>query len=91
MGLQRNQLDTIDLYGSGARASVFKADGSGFVYYPSGNVAVCKGIIDGRARYYIYGDDARCTPLGAVNEHAVGFILGPDRVRLALNEVCLQL
>lgn len=79
--------DNVESYTSGARASIFKADGSGFIYYPSGQVAVCKGIIDGRGRYYLYNNDARSTPLGAVNEHAVGFFLGPGATRLALNKV----
>ncbi|CAN0268807.1 unnamed protein product, partial [Scytosiphon promiscuus] len=79
--------DDAEFYPSGARASIFKADGSGFIYYPSGNVAVCKGVMDGRGRYYLYGDDPRSTPLGAVNEHAVGFFLGPGGVRLALSKV----
>lgn len=79
--------DEIETYASGARASVFKADGSGFIYYPSGRVAVYKGIIDERSRYYVYGDDARSTPLGAVDEHAVGFVTGAGGVRLALNKV----
>lgn len=82
-----NDRDDIELYASGARASVFKADGSGFIYYPSGHVAICKGIIDGHGRYYLYGDDQRSTPLGAVNEHAVGFFLGQGGIRLALNKV----
>lgn len=75
------------LYASGARALEFKADGSGSIYYPSGRVAVCKEVVDGQGRYYIYGDDSRSTPLGAVNEHAVGFFLGVGSVRLALNKV----
>lgn len=79
--------DEVESYPSGARALIFKPDGSGFVYYSSGRVAVCKGVIDGRNRYYLYGDDAKSTPLGAINEHAVGFILGPGATRLALNKV----
>lgn len=79
--------DEVETYPSGARASVFKADGSGFIYYPSGRVAVYKGILDGRGRYYMYGDDPRSTPLGAVDEHAVGFVTGTGGVRLALNKV----
>lgn len=79
--------ESVESYPSGSRASVFKADGSGFIYYPSGHVAVCIGVIDGRSRYYLYGDDNRSTPLGAVNEHAVGFFLGPAGVRLALSKV----
>lgn len=83
--------EDVEHYPSGARASVFKADGSGFIYYPSGHVAVCKGVLDGRGRYYLYGDDAKSTPLGAVNEHAVGFFLGPAGVRLALSKVYANL
>lgn len=79
--------ERVESYPSGSRASAFKADGSGSIYYPSGRVAVCVGVIDGRSRYYLYGDDARSTPLGAVNEHAVGFFLGPAGVRLALSKV----
>lgn len=79
--------DDVEYYPNGARASVFKADGSGFIHYPSGNVAICKGVVNGRGRYYLYGDDPGSTPLGAVNEHAVGFFLGPGSVRLALNKV----
>lgn len=82
--------DEIETYASGPRASVFKADGSGFIYYPSGRVAVYKGILDGRGRYYLYGDDPRSTPLGAVDEHAVGFVTGRGGVRLALNKVGLR-
>lgn len=74
-------------YPSGAKAMAFKADGSGFIYYPSGRVAICKGVVDGRGRYYMYGDDARSTPLGAVNEQAVGFFLGVSGIRLALSKV----
>ncbi|CAN0560915.1 unnamed protein product, partial [Ectocarpus sp. 12 AP-2014] len=76
-----------EYYPSGRLASVFKEDGSGFIYYPSGLVAVCKGVVDGRGRYYVYGDDRRSTPLGAVNEHGEGFFLGPSGVRLALSKV----
>lgn len=79
--------DEVESYASGPRASIFKPDGSGFIYYPSGRVAVCKGIIDSRGRYYLYGDDPRSTPLGAVNEHAVGFFLGQGGIRLGLNKV----
>ncbi|CAM9257118.1 unnamed protein product [Hapterophycus canaliculatus] len=79
--------DAVEYYPSGTRASVFKVDGSGFINYPSGNVAICKGVVDEPGRYYIYGDDPRSTPLGAVNEHAVGFFLGPGGVRLALSKV----
>ncbi|CBJ29876.1 conserved unknown protein [Ectocarpus siliculosus] len=79
--------DNAEYYPSGRLASVFKEDGSGFIYYPSGLVAVCKGVVDGRGRYYVYGDDRRSTPLGAVNEHGVGFFLGPSGVRLALSKV----
>lgn len=79
--------EEVEHYPSGARASVFKADGSGFIYYQSGHVAVCKGVLDGRGRYFLYGDDAKSTPLGAVNENAVGFFLGPAGVRLALSKV----
>lgn len=82
--------ENIECYPSGSRASIFKADGSGFIYYPSGHVAVCVGVIEGRSRYYLYGDDARSTPLGAVNERAVGFFLGPAGVRLALSKVLFQ-
>ncbi|CAM9336803.1 unnamed protein product [Ectocarpus sp. 4 AP-2014] len=79
--------DNAEHYPSGRLASVFKEDGSGFIYYPSGLVAVCKGVVDGRGRYYVYGDDRRSTPLGAVNEHGEGFFLGPSGVRLALSKV----
>lgn len=81
--------DNAELYPSGRLASFFKEDGSGFIYYPSGLVAVCKGVVDGRGRYYLYGDDRRSTPLGAVNEHGVGFFLGPSGVRLALSKVSI--
>eukprot|EP00903_Cladosiphon_okamuranus_P008860 g8483.t2 len=79
--------ESVEIYPSGSRASAFKADGSGFIYYPTGRVAVCVAVIDGRSRYYLYGDDIKSTPLGAVNEHAVGFFLGPADVRLALSKV----
>lgn len=81
--------EDIAIYPSGARAVEFKRDGSGFIYYPSGRVGVCKGVVNGRARYYMYGDDVRSTPLGSVNEHGVGFVLGEDGVRLALNKVII--
>lgn len=84
------QCEDIAVYPSGARAFAFKTDGSGFIYYPSGRVAVCKGVVDGRDRYYMYGNDVRSTPLGAVNEHAVGFFLGESGVRLALNKVIVS-
>lgn len=83
--LQQN--DEVEPYPCGARGIIFKSDGSGFVYYSSGRVAVYKGVVDGRGRYYLYGDDPKSTPLGAVNEHAVGFFLGPKGTRLALNKV----
>lgn len=83
----RNDDEHVENYPSGSRASVFKSNGSGFIYYPSGHVAVCKGVIEGRGRYYLYGDDQKSTPLGAVNEHAVGFFVGKAGIRLALNKV----
>lgn len=81
------QGDEVESYPSGARGLIFKPDGSGFVYYSSGRVAVCKAVVDRRGRYYLYGDDPKSTPLGAVNEHAVGFFLGSSGTRLALNKV----
>lgn len=79
--------DDVHLYSSGVRASIFKADGSGFIYYPSGKVAICKAVIDGRGRFYIYSNDSKSTSIGAVNEYAVGFFIGPNRMRLALSKV----
>ena len=79
--------DNVGLYPSGVRVSVLMADESGSIYYPSGKVAINKGMIDGRFQLYIYGNDARSTPLGALNEHAVGFFLGFRGMRLVLNKV----
>lgn len=81
--------DDVQFYSSGVRASNFKADGSGFIYYPTGNVAICKGVIDGRGRFYIYSNDPKSTSIGAVNEYAVGFFIGPNRMRLALSKVSM--
>lgn len=77
----------VQFYSSGVGASIFKADGSGFIYYPSGNVAIYKGVINGRGRFYIYDKNPKSTPIGAVNEYAVGFFMGPNRMRLALSRV----
>lgn len=88
MSLWNNEVGVeIVSYPSGVRALAFKGDGSGYIYYPSGCVAVYKTFIDGKSYFYMYADGPRSTPLGAINEHAVGFCLDEGGARLALNKV----
>eukprot|EP00743_Colponemidia_sp_Colp-15_P004332 GILK01004672.1.p1 GENE.GILK01004672.1~~GILK01004672.1.p1 ORF type:complete len:687 (-),score=94.37 GILK01004672.1:76-2136(-) len=63
-------------YANGIQAILMKNDGSGFIYYPSGRVAVC---INKELGYtgtsFFYEDDKRSTLLCYFDVHAVGFAL----------------
>jgi len=41
-------------YHGGKRALRFQADGGGFVYYPSGNVAVCVSVVNSYQKNFFF-------------------------------------
>jgi hypothetical protein len=67
-------------YPDGTKALRFDDDGVGFVYYPSGNVAVCVSrFSEYQLKFFFYGDDTKGTLIGFSSEKSEGFALSPDR------------
>lgn len=67
-------------YADGAKALRFDEDGAGFIYYKSGNVAVCVSrFSDYQKKFFFYGDDTKGTLIGFSSEYSEGFALSSDK------------
>ena len=67
-------------YADGTKALRFDDSGTGFIYYPSGNVAVCASRFSPyQMKYFFYGDDSKGTLIGFSSEKAEGFALSGTR------------
>mmetsp|Transcript_10906 Transcript_10906/g.16621 ORF Transcript_10906/g.16621 Transcript_10906/m.16621 type:complete len:700 (+) Transcript_10906:130-2229(+) len=71
---------TSKYYENGRLALKFNEDGTGFIYYPSGSVAVCSSEASSyQNRYYAFDSNRKNTLLLGIDEHAVGFCSSSKR------------
>ena len=67
-------------YPNGSKALRFDSEGAGFVYYPSGNVAVCVSKFSSyQKKFFFYGDDSKGTLIGFSSEKSEGFALSSGK------------
>jgi hypothetical protein len=67
-------------YENGKLALRFHEDGSGFIYYPSGTVAVCVSEASSyQKKFFAFDKNRKNTNILAIDENAVGFCSGSNR------------
>ena len=68
------------LYDNGNVALRFNEDGTGFIYYPNGSVAVCVSEASAYQKsFYAFDKNRKNTLLLAIDENGVGFCTGSKR------------
>ena len=78
--------NTTLLYDNGRIGLDIKPDGTGFLYYPNGNVAITVSAISSYQKtFHAFDYDSKGTILMAIDEHANGFASSTNRKNADIN------